>query len=441
MIPSGKTPGEDHMLEKLFKLKEHGTDVKTEVIAGISTFLTMAYIIAVNPGILSNAGMDFGSVFVATCIAAAFGTAIMGLFANYPVALAPGMGLNAFFTFGVVIGMEQTWQVALGCVFWSGTLFLLLSIFRIREWVINAIPASLKTGIAVGIGLFLAIIGLEGAGVVVAHPATLVTLGDVSSGPVLLFFAGFLIITSLYYLRVTGAVIIGILATTIVGLLIGIVEYKGIVAVPPSISPTLLQLDIFGAIEAGLFIVIFAFLFVDLFDTSGTLIAVAKEGKLLDDEGKLPRLGRALMADSSASIAGALLGTSTTTSYIESGAGIASGGRTGLTAVTVSVLFILALFFSPLAQMIPSYATASALVFVAVLMVSSISSIDWSDMTESAPVVVTAVMMPLSYSIADGIALGFITYAGVKILTGKAREINISVYVISALAMMKYILL
>ncbi len=429
------------MLEKFFKLKEHGTDVKTEIIAGISTFLTMAYIIAVNPGILSKAGMDFGSVFVATCIAAAFGTAVMGLLANYPVALAPGMGLNAFFTFGVVIGMGQTWQVALGCVFWSGCLFLLLSLFRIREWVINAIPASLKTGIAVGIGLFLAIIGLEGAGVVVAHPVTLVTLGDVSSGPVLLFFAGFLIITSLYYLKVTGAVIIGILSTTIIGLFIGIVEYKGIVAPPPSISPTLLQLDIVGAVEAGLFVVIFAFLFVDLFDTSGTLIAVAKEGKLLDEQGRLPRLGQALIADSSASIAGALLGTSTTTSYIESGAGIASGGRTGLTALTVAVLFILSLFFSPLAQMIPSYATASALVFVAVLMISSISTIDWSDMTESAPVVVTAVMMPLSYSIADGIALGFITYAGVKILTGKAREMNISVYVISGLAVMKYILL
>lgn len=429
------------MLERLFKLKEHGTDVKTEIIAGISTFLTMAYIIAVNPGILSNAGMDFGAVFVATCIAAAFGTAVMGLFANYPVALAPGMGLNAFFTFGVVLGMGQTWQVALGCVFWSGTLFLLLSIFRIREWVINAIPASLKTGIAVGIGLFLAIIGLQGAGVVVDHPATLVTLGDVSSGPVLLFFAGFLIITALYHLRVTGAVIIGILATTIVGLILGIVEYKGIVAAPPSIGPTFLQLDIMGAIEAGLFIVIFAFLFVDLFDTSGTLIAVAKEGKLLDEDGKLPRLGRALIADSSASIAGSLLGTSTTTSYIESGAGIASGGRTGLTAVTVSVLFILALFFSPLAQMIPPYATASALVFVSVLMISSISTIEWSDMTESAPVVVTAVMMPLSYSIADGIALGFITYAGVKILTGKAGEINISVYVISGLAVLKYMLL
>ena len=440
-IPFGKTSREGGMLEKLFKLKEHGTDIKTEVIAGISTFLTMAYIIAVNPGILSSAGMDFGAVFVATCIAAAFGTAIMGLLANYPVALAPGMGLNAFFTYGVVIGMEQTWQVALGCVFWSGCLFLLLSIFRIREWVINAIPASLKTGIAVGIGLFLAIIGLEGAGVIVDHPATLVTLGDVSSAPVLLFFAGFLIITALYYLRVTGAVIIGILSTTVVGFFLGIVEYKGIIAAPPSISPTLLQLDIVGAIEAGLFIVIFAFLFVDLFDTSGTLIAVAKEGKLLDEEGKLPRLGQALMADSSASMAGALLGTSTTTSYIESGAGIASGGRTGLTALTVAVLFILALFFAPLAQMIPSYATASALVFVAVLMISSISTIDWSDMTESAPVVVTMVMMPLSYSIADGIALGFITYAGVKILTGKAGEINISVYVISALALLKYILL
>jgi len=429
------------MLEKLFKLKEHGTDAKTEIIAGISTFLTMAYIVAVNPGILTNAGMDFGSVFVATCIAAAFGTGLMGLLANYPVALAPGMGLNAFFTFGVVIGMNQSWQVALGCVFWSGTIFLLLSLFRIREWIINAIPESLKTGIAVGIGLFLAIIGLEGAGVIVDNPATLVSLGDVASAPVLLFFAGFLLIVALYQLRVTGAVIISILTTTVIGLFLGIVEYKGIVAPPPSISPTLLQLDIVGALEAGLFLVIFAFLFVDLFDTSGTLIAVAKEGKLLDQQGRLPRLGSALIADSSASIAGALLGTSTTTSYIESGAGIASGGRTGLTAVTVAVMFILALFFAPLAQMIPAYATASALVFVAVLMISSISTVDWSDMTEAAPVVVTAVMMPFSYSIAEGIALGFITYAGVKILSGRARQINVSVYVISILALLKYILL
>lgn len=429
------------MLNSFFKLQEHGTNVRTEIIAGISTFLTMAYIIAVNPGILSNAGMDFGSVFVATCIAAAFGTAIMGLVANYPVALAPGMGLNAFFTFGVVLGMGQSWQIALGCVFWSGVIFFLLSVFKIREWIINAIPSSLKTGIAVGIGLFLAIIGLQGGGVIIDHPATLVTRGDITSAPVLLFFAGFVVITALHYRKVPGAVIIGILLTTISGALLGLVEYKGVVSMPPSISPTFLQLDILGALEAGLFAVIFAFLFVDLFDTSGTLIAVASEGKLLDKNGNLPRLGKALMADSSASVAGAVLGTSTTTSYIESGAGIASGGRTGLTAITVSVLFLLALFFSPLAQMIPPFATASALLFVAVLMISTIANVDWKDLTESAPVVVTAVMMPLTYSIADGIAIGFISYACIKLLAGKALEINISVYVITALAILKYFVL
>lgn len=429
------------MFNKLFGLEDNGTTIQTEIIAGISTFLTMAYIIAVNPGILSNTGMDFGSVFVATCIAASIGTAIMGFGANYPVALAPGMGLNAFFTFGVVLGMGQSWQIALGCVFWSGIIFFLLSVFRIREWIINAIPMSLKTGIAVGIGLFLAIIGLQGAGVVVDHQATLVTLGNVTSPQVLLFFLGFIIITALYHRNIPGSVIIGILLTTLIGLFIGQVEYKGIVSLPPPISPTLFQLDIVGALEAGLFAVIFAFLFVDLFDTSGTLIAVAKEGDMLDQNGRLPRLGKALMADSVATVSGSLLGTSTTTSYIESGAGIASGGRTGLTAVTVSVLFLLALFFSPLAMMIPSYASASALVFVAVLMISSISSVNWKDLTESAPVVITAVMMPLSYSIADGIAIGFITYALIKLFSGKGKEINISVYIITLLALLKYIIL
>ncbi len=429
------------LLDKVFKLSDNGTTVRTEIIAGITTFLTMAYIIAVNPGILANAGMDFGAVFVATCIAAALGTAVMGFAANYPVALAPGMGLNAFFTFGVVLGMGQSWQIALGCVFWSGIIFLLLSVFRIREWIINAIPMSLKTGIAVGIGLFLAIIGLQGAGVIVDHQATLVTLGDVTTPQVLLFFLGFFIITALYYRRIPGAVIIGILATTAAGFFFGLIEYRGIVSLPPSIGPTLLQLDIFGALEAGLYAVIFAFLFVDLFDTSGTLIAVAKEGDLLDEKDRLPRLGRALMADSSASVTGSLLGTSTTTSYIESSAGIASGGRTGLTAVTVAVCFILALFFSPLAMMIPSYATASALLFVSVLMISSISSINWQDLTESAPVVVTAVMMPLTYSIADGIAIGFISYALIKLLAGKSGDINISVSIITLLALCKYIIL
>jgi AGZA family xanthine/uracil permease-like MFS transporter len=429
------------MIENLFQLKAHHTTIRREVIAGITTFLTMAYIITVNPAILANAGMDFGSVFVATCIAAALGTAVMGLAANYPVALAPGMGLNAFFTFGVVIGMEQSWQVALGCVFWSGCIFFLLSIFKVREWIINAIPASLKTGIAVGIGLFLAIIGLQGAGVVVDNPATLVGLGNVKSAQALLFFGGFVLIAALYRRRVVGSVIIVILTTTIIGLLIRLVEYKGIVSPPPSISPTLFQLDIMGAIEAGLFAVIFAFLFVDFFDTSGTLIAVAKEGNLLDEKRRLPRLGGALMADSPASIAGSLLGTSTTTSYIESGAGIAAGGRTGLTALVVALLFLLSLFFAPLAQMIPAYATASALLFVAVLMISSIASVQWNDITESAPVVVTAVMMPLSYSIAEGIALGFITYVLVKVLAGRFNEIKLSVIIIAVLALLKFFIL
>lgn len=429
------------MLEKHFKLTKNRTDIKTEVIAGITTFLTMVYIIAVNPGILSKAGMDFGSVFVATCLAAALGTAIMGLFANYPVALAPGMGLNAFFTFGVVLGMGLSWEIALGCVFWSGILFFLLSIFKIREWIINAIPLSLKTGIAVGIGLFLAIIGLEGAGVIVDHPATLVSLGNIKSPEVILFFLGFVIITALYNRKVPGAMIIGILSTTAIGVFLGIVKYQGIISTPPSISPTLFALDIKGAINASLFAIIFSFLFVDLFDTSGTLIAVAKKGKLLDKNNRLPRLDKALAADSGATIAGAVLGTSTTTSYIESGAGIASGGRTGLTAVVVAILFLLALFFSPLAKMIPPYATASALVFVAVLMISTISDMDWSDLTEYAPMIITAVMMPLTYSIAHGIAIGFIAYASIKLMAGKGRQAGLSVYIISVLALIKYILL
>jgi AGZA family xanthine/uracil permease-like MFS transporter len=427
------------MLEKLFKLKEHGTNVRTEIIAGVSTFLTMAYIIAVNPGILSATGMPFDAVFVATCIAAALGTGLMGLLANYPVALAPGMGLNAFFTFGVVMGMGQSWEIALGCVFWSGIIFVLLSAFKVREWIINAIPTSLKTGISVGIGLFLAIIGLQNAGIVVDNPATLVGLGDVTSLPVILTFVGFVLITALHHRGVIGSVIIGMVVVTVIGAIFGLVEYNGIAKMPTGLGATFFKLDIMGALEAGLYAVIFAFLFVDLFDTSGTLVAVAQKGDLLDKDGKLPRLGRALMADSTASVAGAVLGTSTTTSYIESGAGIAAGGRTGLTAVTTAVLFLLALFFSPLAQMIPAFATSAALIFVAVLMISTITNVAWDDLTESAPVVITAVMMPLTYSIAEGIAIGFLSYAAIKVVSGKAKDVNISVYVIAAFALLKYI--
>lgn len=429
------------MLEKLFKLREMGTNVRTEVLAGISTFLTMAYIIAVNPGILSATGMPFDAVFVATCIAAAIGSLIMGLWANYPVALAPGMGLNAFFTFGVVMGMGYSWELALGAVFWSGILFFALSAFKVREWIINSIPNSMKTGISVGIGLFLAIIGLQNAGIVVNNDATLVGLGDVTSLPVILCFLGFVIITALHQRNVVGSVIIGIALVTVIGAFFGVVQAPegALVKLPTGLGDTFLKLDIWGALEAGMIAVILAFLFVDLFDTSGTLVAVAKKGDLLDKDGKLPRLGKALMADSTASVAGSLLGTSTTTSYIESGAGIAVGGRTGLTAVVTGLLFLLALFFSPLAQMIPAYATAAALIFVAVLMISTISNVDWTDLTESAPVVVTAVMMPLTYSIAEGIAIGFLTYVLVKLLSGKAKELNASVYVIALLALAKYI--
>ena len=323
------------MLEKLFQLQAHNTTVRTELLAGLTTFLTMAYILFVNPSLLSEAGMDRGAVFVATCLAAAIGSAIMGLVANYPIALAPGMGLNAFFTYTVVLTMGYTWQVALGAVFLSGAIFFALSIFKIREWIINSIPLPLRSGIAAGIGLFLAIIALKNAGIVVDHPATLVTLGDLSSGGALLACLGFFVIAGLYYRQVTGAVMIGILLVTVLSIVLGLSKLDGVVSMPPSLMPTLMQLDIAGALDIGLISVIFAFLFVDLFDTSGTLVGVAQKADLLDKDGKMPRVGRALLADSTATMAGAALGTSTTTSYIESAAGISAGGRTGLTALTV----------------------------------------------------------------------------------------------------------
>ncbi len=429
------------MLERLFKLEAHGTTVRREVVAGLTTFLTMAYIIVVNPGILSATGMDFGAVFVATCLAATIGTLIMGVWANYPIALAPGMGLNAFFAFTVVGSMGYSWQVALGAVFMSGFLFFLLSIFRIREWIINSIPHSLRFGISAGIGFFLALIALKNAGIVVDNPATLVGLGDIVSAQSLLFFGGFLLICGLSYRGVTGAVMIGIIAITLVAFLAGMVEYKGFVSAPPSLMPTLLQLDIGGALNIGLLSIIFAFLFVDLFDTSGTLIGAAQRGGLLDQNGKLPRLGRALMSDSIATMSGAALGTSTTTSYIESTAGISAGGRTGLTAVVVAVLFLACLVLSPIASMIPAYATAPALLYVAVLMASGLKLIDWDDITDAAPAVVTALMMPLTFSIANGIALGFITYALLKIVSGRWSHLNASVLVIALVFILKFLFL
>lgn len=426
------------MLEKLFQLQAHNTSVRTEMLAGLTTFLTMAYILFVNPAILGETGMDKGAVFVATCLAAAIGSAVMGLIANYPIALAPGMGLNAFFTYTVVLHMGHSWQVALGAVFISATLFFVLSVFRIREWIINSIPLPLRSAISAGIGLFLALIALKEAGLVIANPATLVGLGDLSSPGPLLAILGFFLIVALEARRVTGAVMIGILVVTAIAIALGVTPFGGILSMPPSMAPTFLQLDIMGALDVGMISVIFAFLFVDLFDNTGTLIGVAKRAGLMSKEGHLPKMGRALIADSTAAMGGSLLGTSTTTSYIESAAGVAAGGRTGLTACVVAVLFLLALFFAPLAGTVPAFATAPALLFVAVLMTSGLAEIDWDDITVAAPVVITALAMPLTFSIANGIAFGFISWVVIKSLAGRWKDLNPALVVLAALFVIKF---
>jgi len=427
------------MFESLFKLSENRTTVRTEVMAGLTTFLTMAYIIFVNPDILSKAGMPRDAVFVATCLAAAAGSMLMGLLANYPIAMAPGMGLNAYFAFAVVLGMKYTWQVALGCVFLSGLLFLLLSVLPVREWIINAIPKSLKLAISAGIGLFLAIIALQSAKIVVAHPATMVTTGSLSSWPVILATIGFVVIVALDHYKVAGGIIIGVLAVSIASAAVGASSFNwSIVSMPPSPAPVLLQMDIAGALNVGLVIVIFAFLFVDLFDNSATLIGLAHRAGFLRPDGTVPRLELALIADSSAAMIGAALGTSTTTSYIESASGIRAGGRTGLTAVVVAVLFLLALFFAPLAGSVPPWATAPALLYVACLMMRGLTEIDWEDVTETAPAVVTAIAMPFTFSIAEGIAFGFITYAAIKLASGRYREIHPAVAILAVLFLIKF---
>ena len=425
-------------LESFFELKKHNSTVRVESLGGLTTFLAMAYITVVNPSILSQAGMDFGAVFVATCIAAAFGSIVMGLHANYPIAQAPGMGQNAFFTFGVVLGMGHAWQTALGAVFVSGVIFVALSILPVREWLVNAIPRNLKLGMAAGIGLFLGFIALKNAGIVVDHPATLVALGDLSSFAPIACILGFVTIAALSARKITGAVIIGILFATVLGWTFGDTEFKGIVAMPPSLAPVFLQLDIAGALQLSMVTPILSMLIVDIFDTAGTLVGVATRANLLGDDGKLPRLRRALLSDSSATVVGALAGTSSTTSYIESAAGVEAGGRTGLTAVVCGLLFLACLFFAPLAQSVPAFATASALLFVACLMARSLADLDWHDITESAPAVVAAIAMPLSFSIAEGIGLGFISYVLIKIISGRAKDCSIASYVIALIFSLKY---
>ncbi|AGP48714.1 MULTISPECIES: NCS2 family permease [Psychrobacter] len=426
-------------IERYFGIDGQNTTIKTEILAGVTTFLTMAYIIFVNPNVLADAGMDKGAVFVATCLAAAIGCFIMGIYARLPVALAPGMGLNAFFTYGVVLGMGYAWQTALGAVFLSGCIFILLSLFKIREIIINSIPVSIKQGVVAGIGAFLAFIALQTAGVIVNNDATLVGLGDMTSFSPAMAALGFIVIVGLSHKKVPGAVTIGILLVALISLLTGNTQFSGIISAPPPIAPTLMQLDIAGAFDVAMISVIFAFLFVDLFDTAGTLIATTTQAGLIGKDGKIPNMGKALLADSTATVAGTFLGTSSTTSYIESVSGIASGGRTGLMAVTVGVLFLLSVFFSPLAGMIPGYATAGAIFYVAVLMMETLKDVKWNDLTEAAPVVVVLLFTPLTYSVADGIALGFITFTAIKVVAGKFSDISIPVWILTVVLLAKIV--
>lgn len=430
-----------NVIERYFGIDGRNTTIKTEILAGLTTFLTMAYIIFVNPDMLAKAGMDKGAVFVATCLASALGCFLMGLIARLPVALAPGMGLNAFFTFTVVLGMGKSWQVALGAVFISGLLFVLISAFKLREWIINAIPYTLKQGIVAGIGAFLAFIALKSSGIIVASPATFVTMGKLTDfGPAMAILSFFLIVVFVQR-KVPAAVMLSILIVTVISLLAGEAHYSGIVSMPPSIAPTFMQLDIAGALDVSMVSVIFAFLFVVLFDTSGTLIGVTKKAGLMSTDGQIPNLGKALFADSTAAVAGSLLGTSSVTSYVESTAGVAAGGRTGLTAIVVGVLFLLALFFAPLAGMIPAYATAGAIFYVAVLMLFTLREIDWDDLTEASPVAVVLLLTPLTFSIADGIALGFITYTIAKLVSGRYKEVSPAVWVLTVILLAKLVFL
>ena len=428
------------LIESLFKLKDHKTSFRKEVLAGLATFLTMAYIMVVNPAILSETGMDFDSVFVATILASFVACMLMGILANWPVALAPGMGLNAFFTYAVVFGMGFSWQQALAAVFCSGILFLLISLSPLRAYLINAIPKSLKFGIGAGIGLFLAIIGLKNAGIVVDNPATLVGLGDLKSAPVLLALLTFTLMIALDKLKIPGAIVISILATTIVGFIFGVVQFQGIASAIPSMSPTFLQLD-FSSIGSSLFlIVVFTILFVDFFDTAGTLTSVANLSGKIDKDGNVENIQKAVFSDSIATIVGSIFGTSSTTSYIESGAGIKEGGKTGLVAVSVGIFFLLCLFLAPLAKSIPAYATGAALVFIATFFCKNLVNIDWDDISEYSPALLAAFIMPLTYSISNGIALAFIVYVVAKAISGKMSDLNPAVLIIAGASLLHFLL-
>lgn len=427
------------MLERVFKLREHETTARTEVIAGFTTFLTMVYIVFVNPQILGVAGMDTHAVFVTTCLIAALGSILMGLVANLPVALAPAMGLNAFFAFVVVGAMGISWQVGMGAIFWGAVGLLILTVFRIRYWMIAHIPVSLRIGISSGIGLFIGMMGLKNAGIIISNPDTMIAIGNLTSHSVILGALGFFIIAILASRNIHAAVLISIVVTTLFGWALGEVRYLGIFSAPPNVLSVVGQVDIAGAFNLGLAGIIFSFMLVNLFDSSGTLIGVTDKAGLTDANGKFPRMKQALYVDSISSVSGALVGTSSVTAYVESTSGVSVGGRTGLTAIVTGLLFLLVIFLSPLAGMVPGYAAAGALIYVGVLMTSSLARVNWSDLTEAVPAFITAVMMPFSFSITEGIALGFISYCVMKIGTGRLRELNLCVVIVALLFVMKIV--
>ena len=428
-------------LDQIFKLQDNHTTIKKEFLAGFTTFITMAYIIFVNPQIMALSGMDQGAIFVGTCLAAAIACFVMGFFANWPIGLAPGMGLNAFFTYTVVGEMGYSWEVALGAVFLAGVLFFIMSITRLRAWMISSIPLNLRIAMGAGVGLFIGLIGLKNGGIIVGNQATLLSLGEFSQIETLLAAIGFLIISILSVRKVTGAIIIGILTTTLIAYFVGLIEFNGIVSYPPEIAPTFMKLDILGALNLGMLTIIMSFLFVNLFDTTGTLLGVASRANLISSDEKSDGLNKALKADSSASIFGTFFGCSPVTSYVESSAGVEAGGRTGLTSIVVGLLFLFAMFLSPLASIIPPYATAGALIYVAILMLSGMEKLNWSSTAELLPALVIIVMIPLTFSIADGIALGFLTYVFLKIFNGEYRDIASGAWFLTLIFISKFIFL
>ena len=430
-----------NFLEKTFQLELNNTSIKQEFIAGFTTFITMAYIIFVNPQMMAASGMDLGASFVGTCIAAAIACFAMGFYSNWPVGLAPGMGLNAFFTYTVVGEMGYSWEVALGAVFLAGILFVIISVTPLRRWILNSIPMNLRIAMGAGVGLFVGFIGLKTGGIIVQNEATFLSLGNFMNIETLLSAVGFLLISALVNKQVSGAIIIVVLGVTFLGVFFNLVQFQGVIAYPPSIAPIFIKLDILEALDLAMISVIISFLFVNLFDTAGTLLGVASRAKLIDESGEISNLDKALKADSSSSVFGSFFGCAPITSYVESSAGVEAGGRTGLTAVVVGFLFLIAIFFSPLAAIVPAYATSGALIYVSILMLSGMEKLDWSDLSELLPALIMIIMIPLTFSIANGIALGFITYVVMKISSGEMKNISSGAWFLAVIFLAKFIFL